>query len=236
MFTGLVEEVGEVVNLRKDSHGYRLDVHAPRISGQVRIGDSVAVNGVCLTVVADHNRTLHFNILEETLRLTNLGRFRPGKKVNLERALTLSQPLGGHFVQGHVDCTTELLSYDEVGADHRLVIALPPQFRQYVVYKGSICINGVSLTVAEVNPSSLTMWIVRHTHENTSFASLRIGTRVNLEFDMLAKYVERIMIVRGENQGDPLSGKIADAVAPARPLPLKRDDLVLEVVDDSLPR
>lgn len=205
MFTGLVEEVGEVLHLRKDNlTGYRLDVVAPRIHSQVREGDSVAVNGVCLTVVRIHGKELQFNILEETLRRTNLGRFRPGKRVNLERALTMDRPMGGHFVQGHVDCTAELLSYEKINTDYQLVIALPPQYRQYAVYKGSICINGVSLTVAEVQESRLIVWIIPHTHENTSFPFLRAGTRVNLEFDVLAKYVERIMAVDKENKADPL--------------------------------
>lgn len=231
MFTGLVEEVGEVVHLRKDRNGYRLDVRAPRISQQVRIGDSVAVNGVCLTVVAEQQQVLHFNILEETLRLTNLGRFRPGKPVNLERAITLDRPLGGHFVQGHVDCTAELLAYEPVNADHQLVIALPPQYRQYVVYKGSICVNGVSLTVAEVNPANFVLWIVRHTHEHTNFAHLRVGTRVNLEFDMLAKYLERMLTVQRENLEDPTRYSIADA--PQLPV---IEDLDFEILDEVPPR
>ena len=229
MFTGLVEEVGEVINLRKDKTGYRLDVQAQKLSHQVKVGDSVSVNGVCLTMVHEQHRTMHFNILEETLRLTNLGRFRPGKRVNLERAITLDRPMGGHFVQGHVDCTVELLSYEEINADHQLIIALPPQFRQYVVYKGSICINGVSLTVAEVRESSFVLWVVRHTHENTSFGHLRVGTRVNLEFDILAKYVERMMVVREENDSDPLRFL-------TRNPELEVEDLPTEIVDDSLPQ
>ncbi len=200
MFTGLVEEVSEIHSLRRSEDGYVLTVSAPKICDGLREGESVAVNGVCLTVRRLRGRQVSFNVLQETMDRTNLQRARPGKKVNLERAVRAGNPMGGHVVQGHVDCVARLIKYAPVRSDHQLVVELPKEFSHYIVYKGSICVEGVSLTVSEIGPDYFTCWIVRHTHENTNLHSLRIGTIVNLEFDILAKYVERILYIRGEEQ------------------------------------
>lgn len=192
MFTGLVREVGEVAWLRRTDQTVQLLVRAPRIAPRVRTGESVAVNGCCLTVTAHRDKQMMFDLLEESLERTNLGDLRPGAPVNLERALRVDGRLGGHFVQGHVDCAAEVLALEEKGADLRIDIALPPEFARYAAFKGSIGINGVSLTIAGLGEASFSVWIIPHTLENTNLGSLSPGGRVNLEFDILAKYVERL--------------------------------------------
>lgn len=196
MFTGLVREVGEVGWLRRTDHAVQLLIEAPRTAGRVRIGESVAVNGCCLTVTAHRERQLMFDLLQESLDRTNLGELKPGDPVNLERALRVDGRLGGHFVQGHVDCTTKVLSTEDKGPDLRLDISLPDNFARYVAFKGSIAINGVSLTVAEIGPGSFAVWIIPHTLENTNLGDLEPGDLVNLEFDILAKYTERLLAGR----------------------------------------
>src|SRR5438067_1436842 len=192
MFTGLVEETGRVVALERGSDGARLRIEAAEITRELRLGDSVAVNGCCLTVVEQEKTRIAFDLLEETLRRTNLGALRVGSAVNLERALAVGARLGGHFVQGHIDCTAPVLAFEPSGADHRLEIKLPHEFARYVVFKGSIAVNGISLTVADVREESFVVWIIPHTFAATNLRELKPGDTVNLEFDLLAKYVERI--------------------------------------------
>ena len=201
MFTGLVREVGEVGWLRRTDQAVQMLIEAPRIAGRVRIGESVAVNGCCLTVTAHRDRQLMFDLLQESLDRTNLGAFKPGDPVNLERALRVDGRLGGHFVQGHVDCTAKVLALEEKGPDLRLDIALPSEFARYVAFKGSIAVNGVSLTVAEVNDQRFTVWVIPHTLENTNLGDLEVGQTVNLEFDILAKYAERLLTGRPAAEG-----------------------------------
>jgi riboflavin synthase len=196
MFTGLVEETGELIALEKSTDGARLKLRASVVSQDARIGDSIAVNGCCLTVTANNRDELAFDLLAETLNRTNLGSLTPGAPVNLERALSAHARLGGHFVQGHVDASCEILSLEKVGADHRLEIALPREFAGYVAFKGSIAIDGISLTVAEVRESSFVLWIIPHTLAVTNLRAARAGSRVNVEFDLLAKYVERLLATR----------------------------------------
>lgn len=159
-------------------------------------GDSIAVNGCCLTVTSLEGNRLTFDLLAETLARTNLGQLEPGSLVNLERALPADGRLGGHFVQGHIDGTSTVLAFEQVGQDHRLEITLPCEFAQYVVYKGSIAVNGISLTVAEVRESSFVIWIIPHTMEMTNLREIKAGNVVNLEYDLLAKYLERLVQVR----------------------------------------
>jgi riboflavin synthase len=196
MFTGLVEETGELLSLERSAAGARLTVRAPLVTQDVHIGDSVAVNGCCLTVTMHEGETLAFDLLGETLTRTNLGALTPGAPVNLERALAAHARLGGHFVQGHVDTTSRVLSFEQVKADYRLEIALPAEFARYVAFKGSIAIDGISLTVAEVHDSSFVVWIIPHTLTVTNLRAKKAGDWVNLEFDLLAKYVERIVATR----------------------------------------
>jgi riboflavin synthase len=196
MFTGIVEETGEVLGLERSERGARLSVRGATVLPGLRLGDSVAVNGCCLTVAVQDGDALRFDLLNETLARTNLGDLAPGAPVNLERALAADGRLGGHFVQGHIDCASEVLRFEPVGADYRLEIALPPEYARYVISKGSIAVDGISLTVAEVGEGSFTLWIIPHTLAVTNLRAGRAGDRVNLEFDLLAKYLERMLAAR----------------------------------------
>lgn len=197
MFTGLIEELGRVEWLRRGEGGAQLAVRAPGISQGVKLGDSIAVNGCCLTVTLAQDGILVFDLLEETLRKTNLGALKPGSVVNLERSLAVGSRLGGHFVQGHVDTTIALLRFEKHGADLRLDFEMPPEFAGYIAYKGSVAINGTSLTIAEVREDSFTLWIIPHTASATNLGALHAGEFVNLECDMLAKYTARLLQTAG---------------------------------------
>ena len=196
MFTGLVEEMGCCEWLRIGAEGARLAVRAPRISDTVGIGDSVAVNGCCLTVTRTADSVMEFDLLVETLRRTNLESLIPRAGVNLERSLAADGRLGGHFVQGHVDTTTKVRFSVRQGSDVRLDFEMPAEFACYLAYKGSVAINGVSLTVAEVGIDTFTVWIIPHTAAATNLGALEAGHTVNLECDMLAKYTARILECR----------------------------------------
>jgi riboflavin synthase len=193
MFTGIVEATGKLDTLYKNhSGGFRLEIETP-FSGQLVPGASLAVNGCCLTVTEIIQSRLRFDVLGETLRRTNLGDLQPGGLVNLERPMAANGRFDGHLVQGHIDTTAALLSLEEKGSDHRIEIELPAGFQQYVVFKGSITVDGISLTVAELQSGSFVLWIIPHTWEVTNLHRLLPGSRVNLEFDLIAKYVERIL-------------------------------------------
>jgi riboflavin synthase len=192
MFTGLIEEIGSVLWIRATDRGTQLQIAAPRIAEDVRKGDSVAVNGCCLTVTAGRSGQLTFDLLEETLDRTNLRTLRRESAVNLERAVAAGGRMGGHFVQGHVDCAVRVLSFEEAGADHRLEVELPADFAHYIAYKGSVALNGISLTVAEVLVDSFAVWVIPHTRRSTNLYEVATGDRWDVEFDLLAKYVERM--------------------------------------------
>ncbi len=193
MFTGLIEEVGECLWLRQTSECVQLTISAKHIEKRVHRGDSIAVNGCCLTVTSHRNEQIVFDLLEETQALTNLRNLRPGHQVNLERAMKMEGRFGGHFVQGHIDCSTVLLGRHDHGSEILFEFSLPPKFACYIVYKGSIAINGVSLTVAELKEHSFSVWVIPHTAKKTNLGKLAAGDEVNLEFDLLAKYAERIL-------------------------------------------
>jgi len=193
MFTGLIQEVGTVAALDLIDQSARLGISAPQLGAKVQVGDSVAVNGCCLTVARRRVDQLSFDVLQESLERTNLKNLRAGDRVNLELALTAGQHLGGHFVQGHIDCAVPIVALEETGSDARMEIELPVEFAHYVAYKGSIAVNGISLTVAQVLPKSFAVWIIPHTRAQTNLASAKPGDLVNLEFDLLAKYVERML-------------------------------------------
>jgi len=191
MFTGIVEECGEVVALEPVETGARL-VGKSSFTSEVAIGESVANNGACLTATETDGDNMMFDLLHETLKLTNLGDVKPGDLINLERSLRVGDRLSGHFVQGHVDLCAELLGLDPVGQDYKLTVALPKEMAHLVVHKGSICVNGISLTIAELAESSFTIWIIPHTFEVTNLKQLNVGDRINLEFDLLAKHLARL--------------------------------------------
>jgi len=196
MFTGLIEEVGTVVAVHPRDHGTELEIAAPGTVKQVNPGESVAVNGCCLTVTSCRSDLLTFDLLEETIARTNLHDLRQNSPVNLERALRADGRIGGHFVQGHVDCVAAIVTFDAKGADFRLEVELPENSRHYVASKGSIALNGISLTVADVLPTSFVVWIIPYTKRHTNLDGATTGDLVNLEFDVLAKYVERMITPR----------------------------------------
>ena len=193
MFTGLIEEVGKVIATRTSDYGTKLEVAAPRIAKKAQTGESIAVNGCCLTLTSRRGDRLTFDLLEETIARANLKKLRQNSRLNLERALRADGRLGGHFVQGHVDCVSRIIAFDRKGADFRLEVELPENSRHYVASKGSITVNGISLTVAEVLPKSFAVWIIPYTKRHTNLDRATIGDLVNLEFDILAKYVERMI-------------------------------------------
>jgi riboflavin synthase len=193
MFTGLIEEVGTVVAVRAGDHGTELQIAAPGTAKHVRPGESIAVNGCCLTLTSCRSDGLSFDLLEETIARTNLSNLQQNSPVNLERALPADGRVGGHFVQGHVDCVAPIIAFDTNRADFRLEVELPETSRHYVAGKGSIAVNGISLTVAEVLPRSFVVWIIPYTKRHTNLDGATSGDLVNLEFDVLAKYVERMV-------------------------------------------
>ena len=193
MFTGLIEEVGTVRSIREGEHSKQLQIVAPRTARKLRVGDSVAVNGCCLTLSAHRGNQLTFNLLEETFDRTNLKALRHKSPVNLERALRADARFGGHFVQGHVDCASRIINFEQRRGDRRLEVELPAEFARYVARKGSIAIDGISLTIAEVSSRSFAVWIIPHTKRHTNLGHAEAGGLVNLEFDILAKYVERLL-------------------------------------------
>ena len=193
MFTGLIEEVGRVVATRASDHGTKLEITAPRTAREARTGESIAVNGCCLTLTSRRGDRLSFDLLEETIARTNLKKLRQNSRLNLERALRADGRLGGHFVQGHVDCVSCIIGLEKKGADFRLEVELPRKFAHYVASKGSIALDGISLTVAEVLPKSFVVWIIPYTKRHTSLDHAKPGDLVNVEFDILAKYVETMV-------------------------------------------
>lgn len=198
MFTGLVETTGRVVSLEKKSGGdgnavWRLTVDAPDFAGALALGDSVANNGCCLTVVSIAGAHLGFDLLEETLRRTSFSLLKPGSFVNLERSVPANGRMGGHFVTGHVDAAGTVVSLAREGMNFRLCVKPPVEFLKYLVYKGSVAVDGISLTVAALDDVSGTfdIWLIPHTMEATNLRERVPGDPVNLEFDILAKYLER---------------------------------------------
>lgn len=197
MFTGLVEETGSVVRLDHGDRSARLTVAAAIVGSDTRIGDSIAVNGCCLTVIEIDARQLTFDAIPETLKRTNLGALTPGTRVNLERPLRTDARLGGHFVQGHIDGVGTVTAVTPDDNAVILEIAAPEALHRYFVEKGSVAVDGVSLTVAELRPTGFTIWTIPHTREVTTLGERKPGDFVNLECDLLGKYIERLLETRG---------------------------------------
>lgn len=193
MFTGIVEEQGTVRHVDIRGRTAQLVVQSIQVHQDARRGDSIAINGCCLTLTALEHDLLHFEAVPETMERTNLGDLTSGDLVNLERALRADGRLGGHFVQGHIDGIGLLQEVRKVENASVLLISAPPELRRYLVEKGSVAVDGVSLTVAAVNPEGFTVWIIPHTLEVTTLGARRHGARVNLECDLLGKYVERLL-------------------------------------------
>jgi riboflavin synthase len=195
MFTGLIRELGTVVSRSGDEGGVRIELTAPETVQVSAIGDSVAIDGVCLTVVALGEETLAFDAVPETLDRTALTTLEPGSRVNLEPALRAGEPLGGHYVQGHVDGVGSVRSVQPEGDGKRLWFDLAPELLRYIVEKGSVAVQGVSLTVAAADEAGFAVALIPHTLAATNLDGLNDGSRVNVEVDVLAKYVEKLVNV-----------------------------------------
>lgn len=197
MFSGIVEEKGKLASFEKQSAAWRLAISARTVLEGTSVGDSIAVNGCCLTVVALSDDRLEFEMLEESRRLTNIGSTPPGGPLNLERSLRPDGRLGGHFVTGHIDTLGTIETLEKRGADVFLKVTVPARFGPMLVPKGSVAIDGVSLTVVDVGDDWFTVWLIPHTLEVTTLGARKAGEAVNLEFDLLAKYVARAIAAQG---------------------------------------
>ena len=195
MFTGIIEETGAVESIHPGDKSVRLTISLRKTGVGLRVGDSLAVNGCCLTVVEisskDRGKVVQFDLLKETWDLTNLKVCRSGSAVNLERSLEAGGRLGGHFVTGHIDGMGKILTWERKGEDYQLQVAAPDSVMRYIVHKGSIAVDGISLTVASLEKSHFTIWIIPHTFNQTALKERAAGDSVNLETDILGKYVER---------------------------------------------
>lgn len=196
MFTGIVEETGCVVEIARGTRSTKLHLRARKIDRSLRAGSSLAINGACLTVVSARRGRLQFDVLNETLRRTNLGALRRDDLVNLERPVRADARLDGHFVLGHVDATGRVRRFEREGADYVMEIAAPAAVMRYVVEKGSITVDGISLTVAGVGRGWLRVWIIPHTCAVTNLRQRTVGDLVNLETDIIGKYVEKLLARR----------------------------------------
>ncbi len=205
MFTGIVEETGVVTQVAPGRKAIQLTIQPRVCAAGLRVGDSLAVNGCCLTVVQLQRRgrakLARFDLLRETWERTNLQFVRKGSLVNLERPLAAEGRLGGHFVTGHIDGLGRITRWERVGQDWVLDLATPPALRPYLVFKGSVAVDGISLTVAAVRRAGLRVWIIPHTYEVTALRERAVGDRVNLEADLLGKYVARLLEQRGLRRG-----------------------------------
>ena len=192
MFTGIIEETGTVLEFSEQAAAYRLKLSANRVLKDLQMGDSIAVNGCCLTAIEFDDTSVAFDLLHESVRLTSFQSIKPDDAVNLETSLRFNGKIGGHFVTGHIDSTGTVTHAERRGKDLFLRIEPPADFMKYLVYKGSIAIDGVSLTVAEVDASGFAVWLIPHTLEVTNLDHKVPGSLVNLEFDLLAKTLERL--------------------------------------------
>ena len=201
MFTGIVEEAGVVERIKPTAKSIELTVRAEKCGRGLKIGDSLAVNGCCLTAVKLARRgkfkLAQFDLLQETWKRTNLQFAKAGSLVNLERPLRANAELGGHFVTGHIDGIGKIVRWERTGQDHVLDIAAPPEVMRYVIFKGSIAVHGISLTVAGVEKKQFRIWIIPHTYEITALRERKVGDAVDLEADLLGKYVEKFMASTG---------------------------------------
>ena len=205
MFTGIIEEVGRVTSITNENGNRRLSVSALHLVKELKKGDSIAVSGVCLTAVEIAPQSFGADLAEETWNRTSFSRIRPGATVNLELPMRADGRFGGHIVQGHVDGTGRFIALDEIpGADdYWLRIEIPPELARYVIFKGSLSIEGISLTVAKVEGTQVTAAIIPHTTEMTNLKFLKSGEAVNLEVDLIAKYVEKLM--RGDSANSSIT-------------------------------
>jgi riboflavin synthase len=196
MFTGIVEETGQVLAFEPQAQAWALTVSARVALVDLAPGDSIAVNGCCLTATQAEGNSLRFDILEETRRLTNFAALKAGALVNLERSLRFGGKVSGHFVTGHIDAQGSIEVLEARGKDYYLRVRIPPEWSRYIVHKGSIAIDGISLTIAEVTEDAFAVWLIPHTLAVTNLRDKRVNDPVNLEFDLLGKHVEKLLLSR----------------------------------------
>ena len=205
MFTGIIEEVGTIKSITSIGQAKRIAIHSNKVINDLKVDDSVSVNGVCLTVVKINSIYFECESVEETLRKTTLKYLKLSQKVNLERALTLQSRIGGHLVQGHTDTTGTIQGIRDESLGKIFTISFPSEYKKYLIEVGSITVDGVSLTVSSFNSNSFNISIIPHTFENTIFQFYRVGDYVNLEFDLIGKYVENFVKNKSENFEEKLS-------------------------------
>ncbi|MBW7888266.1 MAG: riboflavin synthase [Bacteroidetes bacterium] len=194
MFTGIVETVGVIKNISKKGDGCDITIHSAKIATSLAVDNSISVNGVCLTVVRKKQHLFSIHAVKETLLKTNLGSLKINDEVNLERAVKLSDRLNGHLVQGHIDCTGKVIRVETLETSWMFTVSFPKQFRKYIIPVGSICVDGVSLTTARLQNASFTVAIIPYTFEHTVFHNYKAGSSVNLEFDVIGKYIESLLL------------------------------------------
>jgi riboflavin synthase len=193
MFTGIIEELGRVISVEPRGEDARISISANLVTADTREGDSIAVNGVCLTALEVNKNSFAADVSRETLNRSTLGRLKPDAPVNLERSVTPATRLGGHLVQGHVDARGKFLGAEALGGSWTVRIAYPPEVARYLVFKGSVAVEGISLTIAELADDHFAIAVIPKTWEVTNFSHLQPGDEVNLEVDVIAKYVERLL-------------------------------------------
>ncbi len=201
MFTGLVEEIGRVLAVRRGADSARLRIAAGKVMQDMAVGDSIAVNGVCLTVTSFDNTSFSADVMAETLSKTNLGKLQPGDRVNLERALRLGDRLGGHLVSGHIDGVGEIVRKETRDIATLVTISAPREVMRYIIKKGSVAVDGTSLTVVDHDESTFVVSLIPHTARATVLGEKKTGASVNLEGDMIGKYVERWVMAGKEDRG-----------------------------------
>jgi len=195
MFTGIVEGVAKVKSFEEKKSAYLLQIDvSEQIAKSLNIGDSLACNGCCLTVVSLQENIASFELLEESVRLTNFSEIKVASIINVERPLAADARLGGHFVSGHIDTKGKVEVFEQIGKNYYLKVSFANEFSKYAVYKGSIAIDGISLTIAEAKDNTLSVWLIPHTLDVTNLSARKVGESVNLEFDILAKYIEKIAL------------------------------------------
>lgn len=212
MFTGIVEELGAVSSLQRGADSANLVIVARVVLQQLKLGDSIAVNGVCLTVTSFNDRLFSADVMAETLSKTNLGSLKPGDRVNLERALALGDRLGGHLVSGHIDGVGRIIKVTRHDIARVVTIAAPSEVMRYIIKKGSVAIDGISLTVVDYTKDSFSVSLIPHTAAATTLGFKQVGATVNLEGDMIGKYIEK-WFAAGEEEQRPGRGMSAEFLA-----------------------
>ena len=200
MFTGLIQEVGTIVSVIQNTEGKEFIIKAPSLIKEIQIDDSVATNGCCLTATQIKGDTFKVQAVHMTLQKTSVGMLKSGDKVNLELSLRPNDRLGGHFVQGHVNAMGQIKQIKMTGENWEIEVSIPPKLRKYMISEGSICLDGISLTIAKLTPSSLTVAIIPHTLEKTTLGTKKVGDHLNLEVDMIAKYIENFLRFDGNSK------------------------------------